>query len=76
MEVEWDPAKQQKVLSERGFDFRGAVRIFAGPVLESSRLCDGELRWLAIGVVDGVELAVVCVDRAAQDHCRKKGWQE
>ena len=66
LEVEWDPAKQQKVLSERGIDFRGAVRIFAGPVLESSRLCNGELRWLAIGVVDGVELAVVYVDRGGR----------
>ena len=53
-------------MSERGSDVRGAVRIFAGPVLESSRLCDGELRWLVIGVVDGVDLAVVYVDRGGR----------
>ena len=61
--LEWDPAKQEKVLKERGIDFEDAALIFAEPVLESWRLRDGELRWLAIGVLDGSVFAVVYVDR-------------
>ncbi len=34
------------------------------PVLESCQMREGELRCLAIGVVDDNELAVVSVDRA------------
>lgn len=56
----WDPAKSERTLRERGFDFAFASRIFDGPVLVR-RAREGELeeRWLAVGEVDGRELTVV-----------------
>ena len=66
--LEWDEAKRQQVLTERGIDFEDAALILARPVLESWQLRDSELRCLAIGVLDGSVLAVVYVDRG---RCRR-----
>ena len=58
-DFEWDERKRLKVLNERGIDFRAAARMLDEPVVETSQERGGELRYLAIGVVDGCELAVV-----------------
>ena len=62
--LEWDEAKRNWVLTERGIDFEDAALILDGPVLELWQLRDGELRCLAIGELDGRVLAVVYVDRS------------
>ena len=68
-EFEWDERKRLKVLNERGIDFRAAARMLLDePVLETPQERGGELRWLAIGVVDGCGLAVVYVHRG---RCRR-----
>jgi uncharacterized protein len=62
-EFEWDEAKRLATLAIRGLDFHEAKLVFAkGPlVLESAR--GEELRWIAIGMVEGRYLAVVFTRR-------------
>lgn len=65
---EWDEAKRVKTLNERKVDFLTAIRIFNGPVLDVPSDRNDEQRRLAIGVVNGVELALVYTVR--NDRCR------
>ena len=70
MLFEWDEAKSQRTLKERGFSFEYAARIFVGPTLErqDDRREYGEARMQAIGqVVDDV-LFVVYTDRGDTRH--------
>ena len=50
---------------ERGFDFAFAAAVFAGPTLEriDTRQDYGEIRRIALGIADGIPLAVVYTDR-------------
>ena len=59
LEFEWDENKRRVVLEERRIDFRDAVRIFDGPVLETLSRHPAETRWVAVGIVDGKEITVV-----------------
>lgn len=53
-EFEWDEAKRQRALVERGIDFERAKEIWQGTVLEvPSRKQTNERRFFAIGEVDG-----------------------
>jgi uncharacterized DUF497 family protein len=63
MDFEWDPAKSEANLTERGFEF--ATLVFEGPTLEvQDRRHDyGESRIVAIGLADGLELTVIYTDR-------------
>ncbi len=65
MRFEWDPAKRQTNLRRHGVDFRIVHRIFEGPVLErqDDRFDYGEIRWIAVGIVNGTELTVCYTDR-------------
>ena len=65
MRFEWDEAKSDANLGERGFDFEFASLIFDGPTLEveDRRQDYGERRAVAIGVADGLHLTVVYTDR-------------
>ena len=56
---QWDEDKRQEVLERRGIDFLDAVRIFAGPVLTVPSTRRRESRWLAVGLVDGIEMTVI-----------------
>ena len=58
---EWDPAKATANLRKHGVSFEIATRVFADPFafFEQDRIVDGELRWRAIGVVDGLVLLMV-----------------
>ena len=56
---EWDEGKRRSVIDRHGIDFEDAVQIFSGPVWETLSPQTGEQRWLVIGVVDGIEIAVV-----------------
>ena len=65
MDFEWDEAKSNRNLAERGFGYDFAALIFDGPVIE---WCDirepwGEPRVVAVGEVEGMTLAVVYTDR-------------
>ncbi len=64
---EWDPAKRQANLRKHGVDFVAAVRIFEGPVLEREdrRRDYGEPRFVALGAVEELLLAVVYTPRRA-----------
>lgn len=57
-DFDWDPTKRISTLAKHKVDFRVAIRMFEGPVLEIRSDRD-EPRWLVIGVVNGVELALV-----------------
>ena len=79
MHFDWDEAKSQRTLEERGFSFEYAARIFLGPTLERQdhRLFNdfdslsespvifehGEVRVQAIGQAAGDILFVVYTDR-------------
>ena len=65
MEFEWDEAKSERNLRERGFDFAYAAGIFEGLVIETidDRLDYGEERVIAIGETGGSVLVVVYTDR-------------
>jgi uncharacterized DUF497 family protein len=65
---EWDEAKSDTNLKERGFDFAFATLIFESATVEveDRRRDYGERRVVAIGVADGLHLTVVYTDREAQ----------
>jgi len=62
---EWDDAKSDANLHQRGFDFPFASLIFDGPTfeVEDRRRDYGERRIVAIGVADNIHLTVVYTDR-------------
>ena len=70
MLFEWDEAKSRRTLSERGFGFDYAARIFPGPSLEREdrRRDYGEVRMQAIGETGGDVLFVVYTDRGEVRH--------
>ncbi len=65
MTFEWDPAKSEANLVERGFDLEFATQVFEGPTLEveDRRRDYGEVRFVAIGLVQGIALTVIYTDR-------------
>jgi len=64
---DWDPAKSDQNLEERGFDFAFATLVFAAPYVEfdDARYDYGERRIVALGRADGIPLTVVFTDRFA-----------
>ena len=70
MRFEWDEAKSDANLDERGFDFAFASLIFDGLTVEveDRRKDYGERRVVAIGVADGVHLTVVYTDRQTRER--------
>jgi uncharacterized DUF497 family protein len=58
---EWDPAKATANLRKHGVSFETATRVFADPkaLFEQDRIEDGEIRWQAIGLVDGLLMLMV-----------------
>lgn len=63
MLFEWDEGKRQSNLAKHYIDFRDAIRVFAGPVFETTDSRRGEDRIVAIGSVENVEVVVVYVIR-------------
>ena len=68
MDFEWDAAKSDANLEERGFDFEFATLIFDGPTVErpDRRKDYGEERVIAIGIAEGIYLTVVYTDRSVE----------
>lgn len=63
MLFEWDESKRRTNLAKHHIDFRDAIRVFAGPVLERLDNRHGEDRICAIGLMDDIEIVVVYVMR-------------
>lgn len=65
MQFEWDEAKRQQILKERGIDILDAALIFENSVL--TRLDDrrdyGEERFISLGMADGECYVVVHTER-------------
>ena len=61
MELEWDEAKRQDALRERGLDFADVVRFqFEGQyTIQDNRTEYGEPRFVSTGYLDG-RLCVLC----------------
>ena len=61
MEFEWDAEKSRQNVRKHGIDFAAAKTIWASDVLvyKSRRSHHGEIRWLAIGDLDGELITVV-----------------
>ncbi len=64
----WDEDKRLQNAAKHGIDFRDAIRIWDGAVLEvpSSQSGHGEHRYLAFGRIRGRVIAVVFVRRGTQ----------
>ena len=60
MRIEFDPAKRDQTLTERGLDFADAPRIFAGAqfTFPDKRMDYGEPRYITVGWLQG-RLAVL-----------------
>ena len=88
MRFEWDSAKAAQNLQTHGIAFEDAAHIFDGPVVEAADMREtyGEDRYVAVGVVQGVELAVVYTERKdairlisarrATTHEREAYWKD
>jgi uncharacterized DUF497 family protein len=65
MEFEWDPAKNRVNLRAHGIDFADAIDVFSGPTWErvDDRRDYAEERWVAVGLLRGLEITVVYTDR-------------
>jgi len=63
---EWDEAKGDECLANRGFDFAYATRLFDGEVFVrlDDRNAYGEVRQQAIGYIDGLLFVVIYTLRA------------
>jgi hypothetical protein len=84
----WDKRKGRGNVTPHGIAFEDAIRIFEGPTLErvDDRFDYGETRIYAIGVVDGLEIALIYTDVSetgrrvisawrAERHERTAYWQ-
>jgi uncharacterized DUF497 family protein len=63
LDFEWDDAKNALNIEKHGIDFEDAIAIWEGPVLVAPSPRGGEDRKIAIGMVEGVEIAVVYTER-------------
>jgi uncharacterized DUF497 family protein len=60
VEFEWSEAKRQTVLEVRGLDFIDCEAIFDGrPLLTAPSPRGQEERWVSVGALNGVLIAVV-----------------
>jgi uncharacterized protein len=61
LEFTWDEAKNQKNVAKHGFTFQTAKLVFDDPyhLLKQDREVDGEPRWQAIGMVEGIHILFV-----------------
>jgi uncharacterized protein len=62
---EWDAAKREETLRARSIDFADMARAFDRPMLQTldERIEYGEMRWRALGIVNGRILMIVYTRR-------------
>ncbi|HLL31027.1 MAG TPA: BrnT family toxin [Allosphingosinicella sp.] len=67
MEIEFDPAKREILLRERGLDLADAGELLIGPRLDEldDRFDYGEDGWRSLGLLKGEVVACVWVDPGA-----------
>ena len=65
---EWDEAKRERNLHDRGIDFEDALQIFDGPTFIHRSDRGDEARYVVFGFVNGDETVVVCTFR--DRNCR------
>lgn len=67
MEIEFDPAKREKTLAERGLDFAMAGQVFAGRhyTAPDLRADYAEVHMFTIGLLDGRMVVIVWTPRGA-----------
>ena len=65
MDIEFDRAKHDRTLAERGLDFADAAEVFAGTVITAAdeRRDYGELRFITVGTLDGRTVVLVWTPR-------------
>ena len=69
MTYDWDPAKSERNLTQRGFDFEFVTQVFEATYVEfdDTRRDYGERRVVALGLADTIPLTVVFTDRVTSD---------
>ena len=65
MQFEWDENKRQANIEKHGIDFADAVKIFDGftHAAQDTREDWGEERFVAVGLLNGLEIAVIYTPR-------------
>lgn len=63
MEFEWDENKRQRNLAKHGSDLLRVTTVFERKHLNQELAYADELRWKAIGLIDGREIAVIYTRR-------------
>jgi len=60
----WDEAKRRRNLQKHGLDFADAAKVFSGPLVlfQDDRDDYGELRMIAIGLLDDLVVLIVHVE--------------
>ncbi len=61
---EWDERKRKQNIDQHGIDFEDAARIFEGSILTVRSDRGKEVRHVALGDLDGFEIAVVYTVRS------------
>jgi uncharacterized DUF497 family protein len=77
MRFTWDPGKNAANVRRHGIAFQDAARIFDGPTVERTddRFDYGEVRIYAIGLVNGIEITVIYIDRDANVRQIISAWR-
>ena len=57
--VEWDEAKRLKAIRKHGIDFAEAIKVFEGPHALLPARRDTEARFMAVGPLNGMVVAVI-----------------
>lgn len=65
MEIDFDPDKRDKAMTERGLDFARADEVFTGRhfTAEGTHEDYGELRYITVGKLDGRMVVMVWTPR-------------
>jgi uncharacterized DUF497 family protein len=77
MRYTWDPEKNRHNIANHCIGFPDAIRIFEGATLErvDDRCEYGEVRVYAIGIVNGVEIAVIYTDVSPVERRIISAWR-
>ena len=67
-EFSWSEKKRTETINKHGIDFATAIEIFDGEGLHAQSKHSDEQRWIAVGLLHGIEIAVIYTMRG--DTCR------
>jgi uncharacterized DUF497 family protein len=70
MRFEWDESKNDSNVAKHGVNFATARRVFRDPYVTTmlERFVDGEERWHAFGLIQGILFLVVFTIREDEDE--------